>query len=231
MLLAGLKIGVDLLSLFYLLVALLVALSFHESSHALVAGWLGDDTPRKMGRLSLNPLAHLDPIGALMILIVGVGWGKPVAISAEKLRPGPKLGMALVAIAGPISNLLLAFVLALPIRFHWVLFTPQRIFTLGGKNIYFSTGVLLELLVTINILLALFNLIPISPLDGSRLWQIVLPNRWYYVWVRYEIIGVFIVVGLVLADVWLNTGILSNLLLPPLRLLWTPIVGWGAPPM
>src|SRR5512140_3585816 len=100
MLLGGLSVD-----LAYILAALLVALTIHEASHALVAYWLGDPTPRENGRLSLNPFAHLDPYGALMILIVGLGWGKPVMIKAENLKPNPKVGMALVAAAGPLSNL------------------------------------------------------------------------------------------------------------------------------
>ena len=219
-----------LYTLFYLLASLLVALTFHEASHALVATWLGDDTPKRAGRLSLNPFAHLEPFGLVMILLAGIGWGKPVPINGDKLRVGPKAGMALVALAGPISNLLLAFVLALPLRFHLVTFTPQRL-SLAGLIVYFSAGTLFQMLVTLNLLLALFNLIPISPLDGSRLWQIILPNRLYYLWVRYEIFGVFVVVGLVLADAWLRTGILNNLLGPPLHMLWGPFVGWGAPPL
>src|SRR5512146_2505893 len=115
MLFAGLGIIVV-----YLLVALLIALTFHEASHALVAYLLGDATPKKMGRLSLNPFAHLELFGTLMILLVGLGWGKPVRIQAENLKPGPKVGMALVAAAGPISNLLLAAVLAIPLRLQWV---------------------------------------------------------------------------------------------------------------
>src|SRR5512141_1330727 len=105
MLLGGLSFD-----LVYLMTALLVALTVHEASHALVAYWLGDATPKNMGRLSLNPFAHLEPFGVLMIMIVGLGWGKPVRIQAENLKPGPRLGMALVAAAGPISNVLLAAV-------------------------------------------------------------------------------------------------------------------------
>ncbi len=220
---------IDASQLIYILVALLVGLSFHEASHALVAYWLGDDTAKRMGRLSLNPFAHLEPLGLLMILIVGIGWGKPVGINGDKLRPGPKLGMALVAIAGPITNLLLAFALALPLRLHLVSFLPQRLFEAGGRGFYFSGGCLFNTLVTLSLGLALFNLIPVSPLDGSRLWQIVLPDRWYYVYVRYEIIGVFLIVGLVLADIYLQTGILSRIILPPLEFLWRPVAGFGAP--
>ncbi len=213
----------------YLLPSLLIGLSFHEASHALVAYALGDDTPKRMGRLSLNPFAHLEPWGVLMILAVGIGWGKPVGISAEKLRPGPKLGMALVAIAGPITNILLALVLALPLRFHLFSLIPQKVFALGSFSLYFSGGCFFITLVSLSLGLALFNLIPISPLDGSRLWQIILPDRWYMTYVRYEIIGLFVVIGLVLADLYLGTGVLARYLIPAINLLWKPIVGWGTP--
>jgi Zn-dependent protease len=213
----------------YLIVALLVGLSFHEASHALVAYWLGDDTPKRMGRLSLNPLAHLEPLGLLSILIIGIGWGRPVGIDAPKLRPGPKVGMALVAIAGPITNILLAFLLALPLRFRLLSFLPQKVLALGGQSLYLSSGCVFNTLVAISLGLALFNLIPFAPLDGSRLWQIVLPTRWYYVVARYEIIGIFVIIGLVLADVYLQTGILSRIIYPPLQFLWQPLVGFGAP--
>jgi Zn-dependent protease len=216
-------------SLVYILTALLVGLTFHEASHALVANLLGDDTPKRMGRLSLNPFAHLDPLGSLMILLVGVGWGKPVQIDARKLKPGPKIGMALVAIAGPITNFLLAFLLALPLRWHLLTFNTQRIFTLGGQTLALSPGCEFQTLVSLSLGLALFNLIPLSPLDGSRLWQIILPTRWYYVFARYEILGAFVVIGLVLADLYLHTGILNRLLLPALQLVWRPLVGFGQP--
>jgi Zn-dependent protease len=221
-----LGLGFDLI---YILIALLVALSFHEASHALVALWLGDDTPKKMGRLSLNPFAHLEPIGLLMILLVGIGWGRPVQINADRLRPGPKIGMALVAIAGPITNILLAVLLALPLRFHMLTFISQKILVIGGQNVYFSPGFLFQMMVTLSIGLAIFNLIPISPLDGSRLWQIALPTRWYYFYARYEILGMFVVIGLVLADLYLRIGILNQVICPPLQFLWNPIVGFGHP--
>ncbi len=226
MLLAAGGLSVTLL---YAIVAFLVALSFHEASHALVADRLGDDTARRAGRLSLNPLAHLDPWGTLMILILGVGWGKPVQINGEKLRYGPKIGMALVAIAGPITNFLLAAILALPLRLHLLPVTPVRVFTIGTWSLSLSIGCLWIMLVSLNLSLALFNLVPISPLDGSRLWQIILPDRIYFQYVKYEIIGILVVVALVLSDVWFNTGILERFLLPALEWLWYPLVGWGSP--
>ncbi len=215
----------------YILIAIVISLSVHEASHAWTALQLGDDTPKKMGRVSLNPLAHLDPIGSLMMLFVGVGWGKPVQIDATKLKPNPQMGMAIVAIAGPISNLLLATLGALILRTHWLTFTPQKFFTLGGQNFYFSPGFLVETFVILNLALMLFNLIPLAPLDGSRLWQILLPEKIYWQYARYEMFAAFLVIGLVLADIYLNLGILSSILTTPLCGLWRVLVGFGTPDM
>lgn len=216
-------------SLVYILTALLFALTFHEASHAWMATQLGDDTPKRMGRLSLNPLAHLDPVGSLMILFVGIGWGRPVPIDATKLRPNAKVGMALVAIAGPISNLILAVIFAMILRGRFLSFNPQKVFTLGGQNLYLAPACFIETFVALNLGLAIFNLIPLSPLDGSRIWQILLPDRWYWVLARYEIYGAFIVIALVVADIFFGLGILSRILSPALLALWRPLVGFGSP--
>ena len=100
----------------YRMIALIIALTVHEASHALVAFWLGDTNDKNKKRISLNPLAHLDPLGTLMLFFVGMGWGKPVMIDAEKLKPNFKVGMALVAAAGPLSNFLLAAIFAIIVR-------------------------------------------------------------------------------------------------------------------
>ncbi len=218
--------------IFYILLALLIALTVHEASHALAAYWLGDPTPKEMGRLSLNPFAHLDPFGAFMILTVGLGWGKPVIIKAEKLRPNPQVGMALVAVAGPLSNLLLAAIVALPLRLHWISLLPVRIIEadwLPGELqfVYFGWVVLYTAFISLG--LAVFNLIPINPLDGSRLWEIVLPAKWYARLVRVEILGLGIVIALVLSDRFLGTNILMSILAPPWRTLWWWLVGMAPP--
>jgi Zn-dependent protease len=216
----------------YWMVALLIALSVHEASHALAAYWLGDPTPRKMGRLSLNPFAHIEPLGALMLLLVGFGWGKPVRIDVENLKPNPKVGMALVAIAGPISNILLAALLAIPLRFHWVSLLPQRVIDvdfLPPDVQYFGVGRIFLYAVWMSLALAVFNLIPISPLDGSRLWQIMLPTQWYYRFARVEIYGLFLVIGLVLADQFLNLRILARSIFPLISALWIFFVGMAPP--
>ena len=218
----------------YLMIALLVALTFHEASHALVAYWLGDPTPKKMGRLSLNPFAHLELYGVLMILVIGLGWGKPVRIEAENLKPGPKIGMALIAIAGPISNILLAAIAGLPLRFRWVSLVsdiriPLDFLPAGYQAIYVGIGPLLQWIVWLSLALAVFNLIPISPLDGSRLWEILLPTKWYYQFTRYEILGLFLVIGLIMSDRFLGTNILGRILLPPVGFLWRFLIGTTPP--
>lgn len=218
----------------YLLIALLTALTVHEASHALVAYWLGDPTPKENGRLSLNPFAHLDPYGALMILIVGLGWGKPVMIKAENLKPNPKIGMALVAAAGPISNLLLALVFAIPLRLHWFpllgdIRIPLDFLPLGFHAAYVGIGPLLQWIVWLSLSLAVFNLIPLNPLDGSRLWQIILPTKLYYQIARIELIGLFFVLGLILSDRFLGTNILARVIIPPVGFLWRLLVGMTPP--
>jgi Zn-dependent protease len=224
-----LGLGFDLV---YLLIALLVALTFHEASHALIATWLGDPTPKKMGRLSLNPLAHLDPFGALMILLIGLGWGKPVQIDAEKLKPGPKLGMALVAAAGPISNLLLAALFVIPLRLHWFplygdIRIPLGFLPLGTPALYVGMGPLLVSIVTLSLALALFNLIPLNPLDGSRLWEIVLPTKLYYQIARFELIGLVIILGLYISDRFLGTNMLAGFIGPPVDFLFRKLMGFS----
>lgn len=216
----------------YLLSVLVFSLTFHEASHAWTALKLGDDTPQKMGRVSLNPLRHLDPIGSVMMLVVGVGWGKPVQIDATKLKPNPKIGMAIVAMAGPISNLFLATIGAMLLRTHLLSFNPTKIFAIGGQTLYFSPGYFLETFVILNLALMFFNLIPLAPLDGSRLWQIFLPDKWYWQYAKYEMVAALLVMGLFLADIYLNNGgFISRILTTPICGTWRVLVGFGTPEM
>jgi len=199
----------------YLLIGLLVAISVHEYSHALVAYALGDPTAKNKGRLSLNPFAHLHPLGTLSILLLGLGWGKPVPVDATRLRPGPKVGMALVGLAGPVANLLTAAILAIPLRLHLVPFMPRR---MGGFIV--SYGELVSWVVWLNIAMAIFNLIPLTPLDGSRLLAVLLPSRWFDVLARYELYGLILVLLLIVLERFTQTGILTRILFPPIEFVW-----------
>ncbi|MBI2776175.1 MAG: site-2 protease family protein [Chloroflexi bacterium] len=136
---------------------LLVALPFHEFSHALAAYRLGDGTAKLLGRLTLNPLAHLDPLGAILILVAGFGWAKPTPYNPFNLRGG-RNGEAIVAVAGPFSNLVLATAAAIPYRY----------IVLTGMEVPIVALTILEFFISINVLLMVFNLIPLPPLDGSK---------------------------------------------------------------
>lgn len=153
------------------IITLLIALTFHELSHAWTANAFGDDTPRMNGRLTLNPLAHLDPMGSLMLVLVGFGWAKPVPINPYALRRRSKSAVMWVSLAGPMSNFLLAILAAIPLRFGWVTFQ-------GTSNLIPTAYSFLIEFMSINLLLMIFNLIPIAPLDGEKIIEYLSPASW-----------------------------------------------------
>jgi Zn-dependent protease len=157
-----------------IVVSLLIGFSFHEFSHALVADTLGDPTPRRQGRLSLNPREHLDPLGSLMLIMAGFGWAKPVQINPFNLRFGPKVGMALSAVAGPLANFVIAGALAAPLKAR--VFELRSEFTLSTWSLGNYVAFLLLYIVIINTTLGVFNLLPIPPMDGSRV-AMLLPGE------------------------------------------------------
>jgi len=163
-------------------IALLTALPFHECAHAWVANKLGDPTARWQGRLTLNPLRHLDPMGALLMLFCGIGWAKPVPINPRNFKH-PKEGMAISSLAGPLSNILLALISMIFYKFSIIagLYADGFLGTVVSSLQYiFST------MVGVNVSLAVFNLIPVPPLDGSRVLNLFLPERLYFQIMRYE---------------------------------------------
>lgn len=151
------------------IITLVIAFSVHEFAHAWTADQLGDDTPRRFGRLTLNPLAHLDVLGSLMLVFSGFGWAKPVPVNPYELRRRTPAGMMLVSAAGPLSNLLLAIIAAIP-------------FQAGIVSPFSSSGSFLPTLSTfltdfilINLILLFFNLVPLAPLDGEKVVSYFLP--------------------------------------------------------
>ncbi|MFN8558100.1 MAG: site-2 protease family protein [Dehalococcoidia bacterium] len=156
-----------------LAISLLIGLSFHEFCHALAADLLGDRLPRAEGRLTLNPAAHLDPMGALFMVLAGFGWGKPVRFNPFRLRVSPALGVVLVKLAGPLSNFVIAGALAAPIKAGLLQVAPELL--LNRWTIENYIGYFLLWVVIINISLGVFNLLPFPPLDGGGI-AVILPG-------------------------------------------------------
>lgn len=186
------QIVLTLLTTAFVVVAIL---PIHECAHAFVAHKLGDDTAKYNGRMTLNPMRHLDPIGALSLFLVGFGWAKPVPVNPSNFK-NRKAGMALTALAGPVSNLIVAFIAVLLLRINFEIARMNLDYYYGA--LYTVIHTFLYLLSVINIGLAVFNFLPIPPLDGSRILCFFLPDRveeWFY---RYQQIISIVFIVLVL---------------------------------
>lgn len=201
-----LNFGAESISTFIArIITLIVALTIHEFAHAWTADQLGDDTPRLQGRLTLNPLAHLDPVGSLLLLFAGFGWARPVQVNPYALRRSNPAGMVIVAAAGPFSNLLLAILAAIPFR-------------AGLLSASFGAGFMSTLLlefIWINLILLFFNLLPIFPLDGEKVADYFLPPQGQRVLAQLRPYGMFILMGLVLLGNFGGFNILGMLIGTP----------------
>ncbi len=207
----------NLLQTVYFLLALLIAIDVHEFSHAFIAYQLGDPTAKYQGRVSLNPIVHLDPMGSLMMLFmafsgVGLGWGKPVPVNPNNLRNGPIVGETIVSAFGPLSNIVTAAIVAIPLRLALMGVLPHAL--ISG-----SLGSFLSILFLVNISLAIFNLLPIFPLDGYHFWLGILHELPFgitrRIWWSLSS-GPFMTYGpvILLALVFLGGGILFRVLQP-----------------
>ena len=200
-------LGLSLTTLLFRAVALLIAAPFHEFAHGYAADRLGDPTPRRAGRLTLNPLAHLDPLGTILLVLTGFGWAKPVPIDPGNF-PDWRRGLITVAAAGPIANVVLAILFGLP-------------FKLGLVAAGSPLARPLFVIVFINAVLAVFNLIPVPPLDGSKIMIGLLPGQLGLAYARLQAYGVLILIALI------SFRITDLLVLPPLLWLVQLATGLG----
>lgn len=203
--------------------ALILGITLHEFAHALVAYRLGDLSPLRDGRLTINPLAHLDPFGTLLILLAGFGYGRPVMVNPYAFRMNPRTGMALVALAGPVTNVIIATVFGIPLRILLDMAQTSESALLPYVIIVFS------IMVSLNLVLAIFNMIPFPPLDGSKVLLALLPpdmsysvEKFYLQTQQYGLLVLF-------ALMWVGGRFIGPLIDAPANALYVLIV--GQPPL
>ena len=199
-----------------LCVSLAVCISVHEFSHAFVASELGDNTARALGRVTLNPVKHLDPVGSVLIFLAGFGWGKPVPVDVRFLRGDPRLGMALVSAAGPASNVVAAVLFAMLVRLGLAdaLIPGVAIF---GRDLASVVDFTLQMLVRFNLILAIFNLLPIAPLDGFKVALGLLPRDLAIPFSRTEPYGIGALLAVVALGFFMNPSPLQLIIGRPVE--------------
>lgn len=210
------------------LLALLIGIAFHEACHAFTADSLGDPLPASQGRVTLNPLAHLDPLGTALMLFVGFGWGKPVQFNPYGLKLRPKTASFLVALAGPLSNFVAAGLLAIPIKLGWVPYiNPFGRFSSGLDGTDELVGVFLTGAVYMSLILGVFNLIPLPPLDGFKVALGFLPDSLAEEFVKLDRYGFGPLMILIFVLPALGYNPLSEIMQPTVRWLVHLFTGVG----
>ncbi len=198
-----------LVSLLFSAIAAIIILAVHEYSHAYAAYKLGDPTARNLGRLTLNPLKHIDPLGAICMIFLHIGWAKPVPINARNFK-NPKRDFAITALAGPLSNLIMAFISAFMYLLSYALlrdvtFTNEFLFGLASNTLNF-----IYIFHIVNVGIAIFNLLPVPPLDGSRLLTVILPPKMYFGIMKYERTIYYVLLGWLILGGALSSFLLSQ---------------------
>ena len=191
---------------FVRLIVLFTAMPVHECAHGYIASRLGDNTARYQGRLTLNPFVHLDPLGSVLLVFTGFGWAKPVQVNPRNFKH-PRRDMALSSLAGPVSNVILALIVM--VVFKLCLGLGYTSAMRSGNNALYTILQMLSIMISVNLSLAVFNFLPIPPLDGSKIFGAILPEKYYFFMMQYER---YVFIALILL---LYTGILST----PLRFL------------
>jgi Zn-dependent protease len=206
------------------LVIIFIAFPIHELAHAWTATQFGDDTPRMQGRLTFNPIVHIDILGALLVLFAGFGWAKPVQVNPYFLNRRSPAAMMWVSLAGPLSNLVLAILAAIPFRVGLAsvsaLYNPAS----NTEVLGFITRILADFIL-INLLLMLFNLIPLAPLDGDKILDYFLPPNLSRVMDNIRPYGPMILIALVLVAPYFGVDIIGRVIMPPLQALFGLLVG------
>lgn len=200
-------------------ITLIVAFTFHEFAHAWTATQFGDDTPRLFGRLTLNPLSHLDLVGSMMLLFTGFGWAKPVPVNPQKIQQHSNSALMLVAVSGPLSNFFLALIAALPLRLGWVVPTAPALDFLPSLYTF------LIFFVFTNLGLMLFNLIPLPPLDGEEVLTFFLPPSMQRQWEQIKPYGPYILMLLLFLGPVLGFNIIDLILRPAIFSLARILLG------
>jgi Zn-dependent protease len=201
------------------IITLMIAFTFHEFAHAAVATALGDSTPKMHGRLTLNPMAHLDPMGTITLLFAGFGWAKPVPINPYAVNRKTGAGMMLVSLAGPATNLILGTLAAIPLRFGWVPLTATT------SPLLPSAGDFLLEFLFINLALFFFNLLPLAPLDGEKVITYFLPDHWVDVYDRIRPYSPFILLAIVFILPMFGLDLINILIRRPLMDLALFLIG------
>jgi Zn-dependent protease len=213
-------LGIPLDQLIARLIALAICFTVHEFAHAWTADFFGDDTPRQYGRLTLNPLAHLDPWGSILLLVAGFGWAKPVPVNPYALGRRSPLAMMWVALAGPFSNFLMAILAAIPVRI--MLSSPSFLMSMSQQPFLLN---LLDNFLIINLGLMLFNLLPIAPLDGSKIAVAVLPESWGRVVEQTEAYGPIILMIVMFLGPRVGIDLIGWVISPVMNNLLTLLIG------
>lgn len=197
------------------IIALVISVTIHEFSHAWMSTFLGDPTAKHQGRLSLNPLNHLDPVGSFMLLYAHFGWGRPVPFNMAHLK-NPRVDAALIALAGPLSNLMIAFLFAIPFRF----IPMEGIDLETTPDIVFYLTNLLKTIINVNLILMVFNLLPIPPLDGSKIFSLLIPGDYIGRLYRYRNYGYVLLIILVFSQYITGYSVLWEIIDPISSFFW-----------
>ena len=209
------------------LFVLMTAFTVHEFAHAWTADHFGDNTPRQYGRLTLNPLDHLDIFGSIMLLVAGFGWAKPVPINPYVLQKRSPAGVMWVSLAGPMSNLLMAIVGAIPFRMGWLSIQQAYYDTYisTSKALLPSLPQLTLEFISINLILMLFNLIPLAPLDGDKIADYVLPPKWSDTLARIRPYGPMLLMVLLFGLPCVGIDIIGWIIRPAMNAMFQLLIG------